>query len=688
VGTPARGTLRLGPLGGDVTFPGPPLPLWGLALLALAIAVAGVGELLRGLAARRVPLLRITDPIERALLDLYVGGAAFYVLAAVPLPIFYPATIVAVLVASAIELIVLRLRDPDREATRDKFARAVASLGRPSHALALIVTAVLFLVELSAIDGIGSGNTFDASLLSTYTSLLLSHHTLPLTLAPVASEGLAYPQGTTVWLAVAQGLFDLPPLRTSLLITPLFLALAPLGAFGLGRRLGGTATAGAALAIVFALFSASTRGLVAGSNDFVLATPLVLLLAGWSVEWTRSGGVSALDALAFGALAGYGAALNPVGPMVLLLSLPILATLATPRLGGSLARWLSRWTIAIAASLLLVAPSLVAIARSPSSAGLPSSGGGTAVGSAAGESFSQFIGRVDPFLFRTADESLSPFPLLRAELALLLVGGIVLFVFGRKRSGISGDLARFALAAGATTMILLAGGVLAFEGIGPFPYLYRFTSVGELSLLLFVLYGIVAAVPLAAALRGLADGLPRRRSPSIPRPRAERWELGRIALPALVALAIVVPGIAVTSTELPGQLHSVYTTFSNVTDADLDLLEWAPGHLPPGSRVLVAPGSIAEFLPAYDPLVVLLYPMTVGFLTVHADYWVVVHELTNGTLDAAGWTALRGLAVEFLAVTESNTALFAPMDPAPLIAAQTPTAFQEGAVYLFDLRAP
>jgi hypothetical protein len=667
-----------------VAFPGPSLPVWGLGLVAFAIAVAVLGELVRTVGAQRVRLLRVADPIERGLLDLYLGGAVFYVLAAVPAPIFYSWTVALALLLGAVGLALFHLLQADRPRTRASIERLVAQLARPAYLLTLLAALGLLAVELSAVSGVGSGNTFDSSLLSTYTGLLLSHHTLPVSLAPVANQTLAYPQATTVWLGVAQSLFGLPPLRTSLLLTPLFLALGPLGAFVLGRRLGGSATVGVSFALVFALLSAGTREMVGGSNDFVFALPLVLLLVGWSTEWLRPGGPTLSAAIAFGGLAGYAAALNPVGPVWLLLTLPLMGLLARPWFGGAPARWLGRWAVALAAALVAVIPSLYALAVAPSSGGLAGSGTGTVV--ATGETVPQFVGYVDPFLFRAQDDSLSPFPLLRAELALLLVAGLLLLTLGRRRFGMSSDLARFLLAGGVVAVGLLGIGVLAQAGVGPFPELFRITNANELSVLLFILYAIVAGVPLAVAIGELSLDIPPIPLATVQRRRGR--EPGRTFGTALVVLLILVPGVAITTTELSGQLHQGYSTFSNLTQADVDLLEWAPSHLAPGSRVLVAPGSAAEFLAAYDPQLALLYPMTVGFLTSNPEYWTFVDGLQNGTYDASALTdlylATGGSAHPFLvAVTENNTALFRPMLPGPLLAAQLPVEFHEGAVYLF-----
>jgi len=80
--------------------------------------------------------------------------------------------------------------------------------------------------------------------------------------------------------------------------------------------------------------------------------------------------------------------------------------------------------------------------------------------------------------------------------------------------------------------------------------------------------------------------------------------------------------------------------------------------------------------------------MTIGFATAHPAYWQFVTALQNGTFNS---TALGDLYESeegwlhpvYVAVTENNTALFRPLEPGPLLAAQLPVAFQDGGVYLF-----
>lgn len=655
-----------------MAFPGPGLPEWGIALLAFAGAVAALGDLVRSAAARWVPFLRTLDPIERGLVDLYAGGAVFYVLAAGAG--FYPSVLPGILLAgSAVAVLwaLARHRPSPRSA-----AAPIAGSWKSAAPYLLAAGSALFLLamELAATDGVGSGNTFDSSLLATYTSLLLTHHALPLSLAPVAAGPLAYPQGTTVWLGLAQSLFGLPPLRTSLLVTPLFLALVPLAAFSFGRRLLGGPRAGAVLALVFALLAGVTSGLVAGSNDFVLALPLVLVLLAWTSEWVGPTAPSLPFALLFGALAGYAAALNPVGPAWLFLSLLVLGLLgSSPGPRRAVVPWLGRWGLAVAAAVPFVLPSILSAGSVTGAAGGPG---------AVGESPASFVSDVDPFLFRPGDQLLSYAPVLRAELAGLILLGAAYLLLGRGRLRYP-MFVRTVLAGFAAGLGLLGVGLLAYEGVPLATGLFALLNASELARWLFVLYTVVAAVPLVRLALALPEGpgLPTAGLPV----RSPRAFPGQLRFATIVVIAgLLLPGAVVAGTSAPTTLHATYLEFSNLTAADVDFLAWAGSHMPAGAVVLVAPGSVAGFLPAYLPSVVLQYPMSIGFLTAHPAYWTVVHELQNGTLDANGHAALASLGTEYVAVTENNTVLYAPFQPAALVG--YPVDFQEGGVFLYDVR--
>jgi hypothetical protein len=678
-----------------VGVPGPPGVLWAVALPLWALAVATLGEAVRGLGARWIALWRLADPVERGLVDLYLGGGLLYLVAALPLDLFDGPVVEGLLVGGAVLLLYRVYR-------RRRAARPMGPAPRaPSFAIliALAAAAGLYLVELAQALPVASGNTFDSSLLVTYTALLLHHGSIPLSFRPYATTMILYPQGTTVWLGAAELVFGsaVPAPRVPLLVTPLFLGLAPLAGYAAGRRLFRTDAAAAAIAVSTGVLGPSTRALVGGSNDFAIAFPLVLLLAGLSTAWIGERPPRWSDALGFGLLVGYSAALNPVGAEWLMPGLVLLAAVGRPRFGRDLRAWAGRWGAALGAALLGVLPSLYVLAQGWHSPGFVPGAAGPPGALRTGVNPGALLGDLDPFLFGPKALALSPVPLLRAELAGLLLVGVALLALPRPDSALGEYLGRFrrwAFAFGAAIvgwLLLLTG---AWLGVRALAFAPAISSGAELSLWLFTVYGLAATVPLVVLAEWLAARARSPRPVPVPRtPAAPRRAWSPDAppsapiLPLVLALAIVGPGIVLTPVSFAPTLGALYQDFGRGSGADFALLTYAGSAIPAGGRVLVAPGSFAEFLPAYAPDVVLLYPLVPGFPWVNSSYRTVISELTNGTLDAAGRAALASLAPGYVLVTGNNTNLWPPISPAPLLA--DPSAFDplwnEADAYVFSV---
>jgi hypothetical protein len=675
-----------------VTLPGPSGVAWALGLLAWAAAAAIVGELVRTVAARWVSSLRSLDGIEWLLLDFYLGGALVYLLAALPVGAFVAPVVDGLPVAAAV-LLLLRVAVRRRTRTPSEFPRAVAALLRPAALLALASALALFVFELAVALPIPTGNTYDSSLLTLYVSLLLQHHTIPLSFQPYAAVGVLYPQGTTVWLGWAQLVFALPPARTALLVTPLFFGLAPLGAFAFARRAFGSDRAAVACALFIAAVGSWTRVLVAGSNDFVFAFPLVLLLAGQSFGWLRGALPAWPDVAAFGLLVGYSAAMNPVGAEWLLPALLLAGLFVRPAFAGTAARWVARWALAVAVALVAIVPTLYVLTIGRNSPGLTPGAGAAPAGTTTGITGAQFAGSIDPYLFRANDVWLSPVPLLRLELAVLLTVGVGILVLAPRRSAVGHYLAPFRdfVAAGFVVLVALIGLLwAASSGFGPVAGLADVTSAAELSIWLFTLYTLVAGLGLVLLLERLT-AIVRAPGPAPARIPARRAIASPLGLPrgtvtVLLILVIVVPGVVLSPTQLPPVLTDLYHEFGNVTAADFDLLDYAGGHLPSGARVLIAPGSAAGFLPGYARDLVLLYPLVPGWEWLNSSYRVVVSQLTNATLNSTGEAALASLDVQYIIVTGNNTILWPAFSPAPLLADPSafPLVWNEGDAYLFE----
>ena len=683
-------------------LPGPPAGAWALALLLWAGTAAILGEPLRALLSRWVVFWRSPSLIERGLLDFYLGGAVVYLVAAVPFGFFVAPLVFALPMAAAAVLLGTVLVRRRRRLDTETLVRSLSTWARPAQLLVLFSSLALYVLELAVAMPAGTGNTFDSGLLTTYTALLLEHHAIPLSFHPYASVSILYPQGTTVWLGWAQLVYGLPPARTSLLVTPLFIALAPLAAYVFGHRWFGSDRAGVALALAIAWLAPATRVLVGGSNDFVFAFPLVLILAAQAVRWFRGPTPSMAEAVGFGVLTGYSAAINPVGAEWLLLALFLGGVVVrVPNAARPLVR-LGRWAVASVTALLGVVPSLYVLVLGRSSPGFVPGSAAAPAGAPTGISGAQFLGSIDPFLFRPQDVQLSPVPELRAELAILLVLGLALLLFVRSGGALDRYMTgfrRFAAFAAIALVALLAVVLLASTGFGPAVDVSAVTSAGEISTWLFTLYVFVAALPLVLAAERFSGWVRRRPRSSTeaspPRFRSARrgataFDTTRAVLPLAVALVIVVPGVVLTPTSLAPVLTRLYGDFGNVTSDDLALLEYAGSHLPPGARVLVAPGSAADFLPGYATNVVLLYPLVPGFPWTNASYNLVVDELSNATLDARGRAAMITLDVGYIIVTGNSTILWPAFSPRPLLAepGSFPLLREYGDAYLFACVVP
>ena len=683
-------------------LPGPPGVVWAFALLLWAGTAAVLGEPLRATLSRWVGSWESPSLIERVLLDFYLGGAVVYLVAALPFGFFVAPVVLGLPVVAAGVLVGMVFVRRRRRLDAGALVRSLTRLTHPTRLLVIASSLALYVLELAVALPVGTGNTFDSGLLTTYTALLLHNHTIPLSFHPYASPSILYPQGTTVWLGWAELTYGLPPARTSLLVTPLFFALAPLAAYVFGHRWFGSERAGAALALTIAWLAPWTRTLVGGSNDFVVAFPLVLVLAAEAVTWLRHPTPTVADAVGFGVLTGYSAAMNPVGAEWLLLALLVGVVVVRPSGTDRLLARFVRWTLATVTSLLAIVPSLYVLVLGRSSPGFVPGSAAAPAGSPTGISGAQFLGSIDPFLFRPQDVQLSPVPELRAELALLLVVGLALLVLLRRESALYryvGEFRQFVVLAAIALVALLGVVFLASTGFGPAVDLSAITSAAEISAWLFTVYAFVAALPLVLAAEWFTGWLrhrPRRSTESsVARDRARPtrpapFDPVRAIVPLGVALVIVVPGVVLTPTSLAPVLTKLYGDFGNVTSDDLALLEYAGVHLPAGARVLIAPGSAADFLPGYAPNVVLLYPLIPGFPWTNASYNLVVDELSNATLDARGRAAMAALEVGYIIVTGNSTILWPAFSPRPLLA--DPASFslvrEYGDAYLFASVAP
>jgi hypothetical protein len=443
------------------------------------------------------------------------------------------------------------------------------------------------------------------------------------------------------------------------------------------------------------LIGSWTRVMVATSNDFVFSFPLVLWLLARIDVWRRAAAPSWPDAIGYGAVAGYSAALNPVGAEWLFPTLVILGLLAGGLRVGYLRTAIPRWLGALVASLVFVSPALWSIAR----------GGGTLFASSGtvavpaptglpGISPAQFVGLIDPFLFGANDVWLSPFVALRLELAILLVGGAAVLVIPEllhRLGPIGRSFRELVLTAMGLAIVILLVQVGAARGLGALNGLAAISSAAEVSIYLFAIYALLAAVPIYLLVEYVvrravpAGEEPQTVRPNLPpKPRAHRTSLtGPQAISLFLVVVLVGTGIAVTGSDFPPYLQYLYEGYGRVTSSDFALFTWASHNLPAGARVLVAPGSAAQFLPGYASVVV-IFP--VQAIARNASYVALDAQLVHGHLNASGYEELGWLDVQYIAVTGNTTNLWSPFDPAALMTPAFVLLFHQGDAYVFAMQ--
>jgi hypothetical protein len=673
-----------------------------LALLAGLLVPLGLSALaVGGRLLRLSPRLLVT---ERLLLSLYLSGGILYVLAALPLGIFGKPLVLALLALGFLGLVLL----PETRQGWPSWRLRNSLHSSTPVALSLIVllgTLGLLLYESFLLGTKALPNSFDGSVQATFVTLLLHEGHVPYTLAPIAPFGVVYPQGTSVWFGAGTALYGWSPSFAPVAVPALFLALGAPAAYAWGRRLQGREpgrawVAGLPFLAVFGLLATWPRFLVAGSYDFVLGVPLFLVLLGLLEELVHAKRIPWRLTLALALFTGILASLSIVSAELLVPLYVAMAWACHGQSRSSWPGWLAGGALLGAFGALFVAPSLWGFARwwgypghvmtvvTPGYVRLPA-----AALSAAGV----FAGLVDPFLFRSQDVWLSPFPILKVELAALLAIGFVLI--GLRVLRPAPEICRYVQRRAARhlivgTLVCLASvGVLVFGAAepGPASLLAGFSSAAEVSILLFLMYTGVASLALAGAFERLRSTNPPP-SPRVPTPPKRRHAalahrprhgpgIGPWVVSAVLVAGVIASGAAVTVVEAPPYLSTILSDLSNVSAGDVAALEWSAG-LPSCSKVLVAPGSAGQFLPAYSHAQ-LLYPMYPPPQS--GPYQRAVANLTYGNLTAPVLSDLSALGVTVVFVTGQTNVLYPPFDPYPMLySGDFSVLFHQEDAYLFQ----
>lgn len=660
----------------------PPIPLLVLELIGLLVAFVPTGALLLRLAERLLGRPLPLQTVERTILSFYVAGALLFILASVPVPIYGSWLVVGVLALGAAGYGWLVYRE------RGSGPRSALAFVRTSPgALLVALTVGLLAVEVAGAVPLVIGNTLDGSIHSLFVLLLLRNHTLPWTLSPYASVGVTYPQGAPVWMSAPVVLFGWPIVWAPIYLPPIFLALSAPAGFCLGSRLAqgvrgvSASWAGLLCASFFALVANWPRLWIGGSFDFAFGLGLFLVLIGLIVTFARASPPRWGEVVAFAALVGIEFSLSlMLGAAAVLLLAAYILFFQLGR-GSIVARWFPRWLTVVAISAGFLTRSLVGIAVWFSYPGhvLTAAGQPPYAPSQTLPTLSYRYSSMELNPFVLFKPKLSPFPWVSLEVAILLGAGLVLGLMvvvsrtAERRSGLPRDLVAIVFV-GTLTMALMTAAILIGDATTGASGILTVSNPDEASAALFLFYELLAVIPLLAAAAWLADAsrrpstVPARVASSSPRTFRSAHRGARVAVAVLVGLVLIVPlgtGLATTAVEVSGYITTHIEQLANVTPRDLVALEWAGVNLPPCSRVLVAPGSVGQYLPEFATLSVVFpaFPSPANL-----SYYLVNEDLVAGNFTNSTEAALVELGVTEVLVSGQNSVSYLPFQLAPLLA--------------------
>jgi hypothetical protein len=651
--------------------------LGGLVVLAVAVLPLGLTLVRAGerFVGRRI---RFSTP-ERVLLAIYSVGGFLFLVASIPAPLYCLPVIVGLLIIGIVAYTILTIRE------RGAGLRSAFLFVRSGPALLLVALTIgLLATEVVGVANLSLGNGLDGSVYSLFINLLLANHTVPWTLNPYAAVGVAYPQAASVWMTLPVLFFGWPIVTAPLVVPALFLSLSVVGAYCLGDRLSDrlgrkNGSVGLLFAAFFGVVAGVPRLLVGGSYDFAICLPLFFVVLGWLVPFVASPLRPWKEVIAFGVVIGIASSLSPMVGLTLLLLILGFVIAFRSKPGLTTTQWAARWLAICCLGGLSVLRSLVAVAvwfNYPGHILIPVGNPPPASVSVTDTLSYRFLtGNLDPFIVFKA--KLSPFPWQSVEIQVFLGLGLLLIIWLelRPKGQLSLHLPRTMvrpIVAGTIIVFLETSGVIMAGAINTTAGgVQSLVNIQEMSYLLFIFYELIALLPLVVALSYLSKGDGPIGSPHLgaEQPKKTGWQRTRsgrrvsvrrprVILVSLVLIITLSSGAVGTGLQVPNFIQSEVTKTANISQGDILALEWSGSHLPTCSQVLVAPGSVGQYLPEYAH-VGIVFP---AFPTpANRSYQLVVSDLENGVYSNNTRAGLMELGVTTVFASGQTSVTYLPI---------------------------
>lgn len=618
--------------------------LWTFSrLLSLMITLIIIGEPIRVALSKYSSLFKELDFLQVSVLNVYLGGLTFYLIAVLPLHAFNANVAWAIAITFGVLSILLHKKElKSVKSYIGSSQECMFSIRNYlfEHKIAILQCSAVFGMFLAALwiqvvplSSFIFGSIHDTSLHSLFVQGMLENQGVPLTMQPYLSEGIVYPQAAHVFFAYACLIFGYIPPKAIFHVTALFQALPILSAYYLGKVLS-SRRLGVSLAFVFFCVSRWPRLLAWGANPYVAAFPLQFvsfsfipfLRGSWAESNTRN---KVLSLLIIGIVLGYLAALH------LTLYIIVMATAAVLILIDMLRKrafyGLRNLLIAFGASLIPISLFIYRFVEWYSypghNIGLPS------------DVIITPWPYADVLSWLLFSEGISPYPLLVVVmLGLMIVSGIAIYKKRRQLAGLL-NLVRVSLC----LFIASLGLVLSFHLQYVFPPLSIITGeVVRPTIGIYISLCFSIGVFNVILYNTLKNNLRKRLALIVLPSEHVRANIMATALTLLILSSMYSPFMYYMITHDTGYLIKSYSKFSVTTLDDYGLMLWMRDNLPKNSIVLVNAYEPGMFIPSISHHKA-IYPWV--FSKDSLGYRRLIGMIQNGTMNATVYDTMKQLGI-------------------------------------------
>jgi hypothetical protein len=572
--------------------------------LIILFLLSVVGDPLRNLFSIKITYLENLDLFQVLLLDFFLGGFIFYVIALIPFGLFTRSTVFFIIFITLVlnfirygRYLFLKFKAAS-SSFLDQLKYLFSSINKLTLGLVVILLfIILFWIESEATVGTLFGNVHDASLFSMLIKLISENGMIPTTLTPYETSGIIYPQGFSVICVFSTYILNSEPENIILFLVPLFQALTTIGAYSLGKSWGKKRSFGVFMAFIFVFVSRWPKLLVWGSYAFVAAFPLYLLILGfipfiidysnWKTQKTI------LKLLFFGLIVGYLGSIHAVYYEVVISTIIILFIIKLYRNQNAGLHELPGLVIFLIFSLL---PVSIFLHRFIVSAFLPGQNIGLPIDIIAPKllSLQENLGTIIGHLFFS--DWISPYPILRILTLVLIFASFIWMkknwrCITLKKWKCSIEILIYSFL-GIALIILLGSKETGLS------FFVTAINIPETAIILFVSALLLTSIPIFENFTKIQKFLNRFFS-----------KYASITFLAIIFTLFFTPFIFYTLQSDVKYCKGIYSFLCVTTPEDYELMKRIENKLPGNSTILINPYDAGGFLPTIASYRV-VYPLT------------------------------------------------------------------------------